>query len=225
MTKDHRPMPVGKEPDEPGTDAAIDGLIQSGAMVVPIDREDAGDVDDPFHPDKLRITDTSDPGLGLVPAILTVRVKKPGPQQFFRVHPDWAIDVRIIELQAEQEIYLVTPPVASQIPGETKPVRIVPYIARPSNAVSLWPLRLPPEDGRDVDWNISARRIAEQAKTCWVRMQSDRAGSMYTALTSDHIPPPVWPQTTFRDLLKTAFSDGRLIDRIDHPVIRQLKGR
>ena len=47
----------------------------------------------------------------------------------------------------------------------------------------------------------------------------------YDVQTSIHIPDPVWPVIDMRSLLRIAFSDGRLIDREDHPVIRQLAWR
>jgi hypothetical protein len=56
-------------------------------------------------------------------------------------------------------------------------------------------------------------------------MQSNMALGAYDVTTSDHYPDPVWPKVALRELLRIAFGDGRLIDRDDHPIIRQLRGR
>jgi hypothetical protein len=55
-------------------------------------------------------------------------------------------------------------------------------------------------------------------------MQSNMSLGAYDVQTSAHIPDPVWPDISMRELLRLAFGDGRLIDREDHPVIRQLLG-
>jgi hypothetical protein len=39
------------------------------------------------------------------------------------------------------------------------------------------------------------------------------------------IGKPNWPDVEFTKLLETAFGNGRLIDREDHPVLQQLLGR
>jgi hypothetical protein len=37
------------------------------------------------------------------------------------------------------------------------------------------------------------------------------------------IPDPVWPELSFQELLRIAFRD-RLVDRLDHAVIKRLRG-
>ena len=36
-------------------------------------------------------------------------------------------------------------------------------------------------------------------------------------------PDPIWPSVTFPELLKIAFK-GRMIEDLDHPVLRRLRG-
>jgi hypothetical protein len=38
------------------------------------------------------------------------------------------------------------------------------------------------------------------------------------------IPDPEWPPLGFWELIKIAFRD-HLVDRVDHPVIKRLRGR
>lgn len=183
------------------------------------------DTGDPFDPAALRIDATSDDSLGVERPILVVPVQKPHKQMFFRTHPspEMRLDVRVIELENEREIYLVTPAIAQILPGETKAVRLIACMPR-FGGIFLWPMRLPSPDGRESTWAVSARKAAGLAETKWVRMQANQALGAYDVSTSTHIPDPVWPDVSMQDLLRIAFGDGRLIDREDHPVIRQLLG-
>lgn len=180
---------------------------------------------DPFDPAALRIEGTSDASIGIERPILAVPVKKPDRQSFFRVHtnPEMRMDCRIIELQSERETYLVAPAIAAMLPGETKPVRLLTYITR-LGGLAFWPLKLPTDDQRALGWIQSAQKAAELAETKWVRLQANMALGAYDVSTSIHIPDPIWPTINMRELLRIAFGDGRLIDREDHPVIRQLLG-
>lgn len=186
----------------------------------------AGEPRDPFDPAALRIESTSDTSIGVERPILVVPVRKPDRQTFFRVHPapDMRLDCRIIEFQAERETYLVTRRIAAMLPAETKPVRLLTCIPRIGGAVFLWPLKLPSDDGRSSLWLQTAQKAAELAETKWVRMQSNMTLGAYDVLISDQIPEPTWPTMTMREMLGIAFRGGRLIEREDHPVIRQLLG-
>ena len=46
-----------------------------------------------------------------------------------------------------------------------------------------------------------------------------RKWDLFSALLEE----PKWPDKTFRELLRIAF-EGRIIDRPDHPLIRELNG-
>jgi hypothetical protein len=185
------------------------------------------DAADPFDPVKLRIDTTTDEALGVERPILRVPVMRPSNQTFFRVHPspDMRLDTRVVIWEAERETYLVAPAIAAQIPGETRPVRLLTCIPRIGGGVFLWPLKLPRDDRRENNWNGSARKAAELAEKKWTRMQSNMALGAYDIATSDHYPDPIWPNVILRQLLRIAFDNGGLIDREDHPVIRELRGR
>lgn len=180
---------------------------------------------DPFSLDAIRITNTTDESIGIERPILSVPVMNPPKQSYIRVHdsPDKTLDARIIKFDTEREVYLVTPEMAMKLPGETKAVRLLVCMPR-HGGIFLWPLALPNPNVRENAWHTSARKAAELAKTTWVRMQANMAVGMYDVTTSKHIPDPVFPDISMRDLLSLAFGDGRLIDRDDHPVVRQLMG-
>jgi hypothetical protein len=201
--------------------------VSDAATILPFDRVDHVEPTDPFDPAALRIDDTTDAALGIEKPILVVRVMRPSPQMFFRVHhdPNMRVDMRVIELTSEREIYAVTPAIAALLPGETRPVRLLTCLPRVGGGIFLWPLKLPRNDDRENSWNVSARKAAEIAEKKWTRMQSNMALSAYDITTSVHIPDPVWPRATLHELLRIGFGDGRLVDREDHPVIRQLLGQ
>ena len=184
-------------------------------------------VDDPFDLSNISVAGVTSEDLGVEKPILVVPVDKPSKQDFFRAHPDpsYHVEVRVLKVEAERETYLVTKEVWLAIPGETKLVRLVPYLTR-TGGLGLWPVSLPDDllGKKDTNWGITARAAAELAETKWVRMQANMARNYYDVVASDKIPDPVWPNITSQDILKIAFGDGRLIDRMDHPVIRQLQG-
>ena len=182
---------------------------------------------DPFDLSKIAVTGVTAEDLGVEKPILAIPVDKPGRQDFFRTHPDptFRIEARILKLEAERETYLVTTEVWTAIPGETKLVRLVPYLTR-SGSLGLWPVALPDDllGKRDTRWGITARAAAEFAEKKWVRMQANMALGSYDVVTTVKIPDPVWPDITFQKILEIAFGNERLITTLDHPVIRQLQG-
>lgn len=109
------------------------------------------------------------------------------------------------------------------LPGETKLVKLLTYQTR-HGGIALWPLKLAEDGARENTWNISARKAAELAETKWVRMQANMSAGSYDVVTSTHIPDPTWPDTSFQELIRIAFGDGKLIDSTDHPVVKQLLG-
>jgi len=86
-------------------------------------------------------------------------------------------------------------------------------------------VRLPGPDGKDMNWWKSAREAAVLAMKDWVRIKANMNLGAYDIFQPDGvIPDPEWPQRGFWELIKIAFRD-HLIDRIDHPVIKRLRGQ
>jgi hypothetical protein len=180
---------------------------------------------DPFNPENLRIDLNISEGVGVKKAIITIPVRKPNGQEYIRVHtgPAYRLPVALIELRDDREIYLVTSSVAAQIQGEYFLATMFTCINR-AGVLSLWPVRLPGSDGRQLDWHRSAAQAAEMAMTRWVRIKSNmnlRAYEVYEA--SATIPDPVWPDLLYKQMLEIAFKD-RLVNSLDHPVLKQLRG-
>ena len=135
------------------------------------------------------------------------------------------LDVLVIELKNERETYLVTPQMALALAAEAKPVRLYTCLPRVGGGIFLWAVRMPDDTGRENAWHVSARKAAELGMKSWIRVQANMEMGSYDVRKSDHIPEPQWPYITFRELLRIAFGGGRMIDGVDHPVVRQLAGR
>lgn len=193
------------------------------------DRSDTGDDDhkpNPFDPKRLRLSQRFAQGSDVRRALVTVPVRKPSPQEFFRVHPDedWRLDTALIEIKADREAYLVAPEIWPLFPNECKPRTLYTTIDR-RNVITLWPVGLPDERGRTNDWHLSAHEAAELAAEKWVRLSADMGlGAYRIDVAMGEFPEPVWPiDVTFADLLRIGFK-GKMIEDLEHPVLRRLRG-
>lgn len=158
-------------------------------------------------------------------ALLTVPVRKPNKQEFFRVHPaeSHRLQVGLLILEDTGEIYVVTPDVADQL-GSDVALRCLVLTINRQGVVALWPLAMPDEDGRLHEWGRSALEAANLAKTSWVRLRSNRSlGAYEVELATANLADPVWPDMPFAEIVSVALR-GRIIDSTDHPVIRALRG-
>ncbi|GAB6057278.1 hypothetical protein [Desulfonatronum parangueonense] len=162
---------------------------------------------------------------GVKKLLTTVPVRKPNRQDFVRVHPDndMKLQTAVIELKEDREHYLVNPDILHEIPGETVPKQIVTAVNR-QGVVFLWPIRLPGEDGRLDNYNQSALEASEMAEVKWIRLAANLSLGAYEVFEAlGNIPDPVWPEISFTELVNIAFK-GRIIDKVDHPIIQRLLG-
>jgi hypothetical protein len=159
---------------------------------------------DPFDPENLRLDQSFTEATG---------VKKLA----------YRADVAIIELEEERENYLVTPNTAADLQNELRVKTLFTAINR-QGVVFLLPVPVAAADMRILEWHRSLREGAEMAMRRWVRVQANRnMGAYEISEATGAIPEPTWPDVPFRELLRIAFRD-RFIDRLDHPVVRQLRG-
>ena len=91
-------------------------------------------------------------------------MRKPSPQDFVRVHPDptYRENFPIIELKDEREEYIVTAALVPELTDEFVTKTLFTAINR-QGTLFLWPVRLPPPDGKNIEWWRSAREAAELA--------------------------------------------------------------
>ena len=207
------------------TRATKDPLATAEAPMSSLQGEaDRLDAPDPFDPTSLRL-DPSAELIAVKKVIVRVPVRKPGPQEFVRVHPDPGrrLDTALIELKEERETYLLAPALRAELGDEAKPVRLYTAISR-AGALFLWPVALPGPDGRHNPWHESAHRAAELATREWMRLRASHAAGEYEiAVAGAPLPDPEWPDLPFRELLRLAFREAH-IDSADHPVVRRLRG-
>jgi hypothetical protein len=92
------------------------------------------------------------------------------------------------------------------------------------SVVFLWPVRLPASDGKVLEWHRSAQEAAETAMRRWVRVKANMSLGAYEIFeAASSIPDPEWPSLSYQEILRIAFR-GRLVDRLDHAVIKRLRG-
>lgn len=180
----------------------------------------------PFDPASLRLNQSLADTAGAKRLLTTVPVGKPSKQEFFRVHtdPDFSLSpAAIVELKDDREIYLLTPEVAEQLPGEFTIAKIVTVMTRQS-VVRLWPIKLPTTDGRQSEWHRSAAEAAELAASKWIRLSANMSIGAYDIYEAiGELPEPNWPSVKFTELLAIAFR-GHIVRDLDHPLIRRLRG-
>ena len=181
--------------------------------------------ENPFDPSRLRLSQNFADSVGAKKALLTVPIRKPGRQDFVRVHPDqtYRLETAVLELKEERETYLVDPSLWHELPGEVVPKVLFTTINR-QGVLILWPVRLPGEDGRHDQWNQSALMAAEMAQSRWIRLAANMGLGAYDVFEAvSGLPDPEWPDIAFEEILRVAFKD-RFITSLDHPVVRRLRG-
>ena len=186
----------------------------------------AGGPGEAFDLSAWRLPQDFESDMSVKKALLTVPVRKPSPQIFFRVHPDpqYRMNAALIELKDDRETYLVTPRLYPALAGEAVAKTLFTAINRQGD-VFLWPLRLPDQHGRLDEWSRSAMRAATLGQRRWIRLVSKMSLGAYEVLEAqDDLGEPEWPTESFPELLQVAFQ-GRIIEAEDHPVIHKLRGR
>lgn len=180
---------------------------------------------DPFDLSKLRLDQNFVELAGVKKLLTTVPVKKPGQQDYIRVHsaPEYRLDVAIIELKEDREIFLLQPTIARELPGEFVMSTIFTAINR-QGVVFLWPVKLPSPDGRMNEWHRSAQEAAAMAMERWICVKANMSLGAYEIFeAASTVSDPKWPELTFQELLKVAFRD-RFVNSLDHAVIKRLRG-
>jgi hypothetical protein len=181
---------------------------------------------DPFDPEVLRLDQDFAETANVKKLLLRVPVRRPHAHDFVRVHSDKAyrMTAALIDFRDERDaVYLISPNIAREMPGEFTRVTLYTTITR-QGVVLLWPVRLPLPDGRQNEWHRSAGEAAELAMERWIRVKANLSLGCYeTFVAAGTISNPVWPELSLHGLLKVAFAD-RLVNSLDHPIIRRLRG-
>ncbi len=176
--------------------------------------------------EKLRQRQDFDVLAGTQRQLISVPVGKPGKQTWFRVLPgeEWQINAALLKLEEDGTYFFVAPSIYPDLAAEAMRV-VIRTVVTTQGTISLWPIRLPNPDGRDFLWWISARAVALQAETEFVRMRANQEAGAYDVIkATDNYGEPDRPRHNFSELLEIAFA-GKVIESLDDPVVLKLLGR
>ena len=179
---------------------------------------------DPFNPETLRLDQSYLQQPVAKKLLTTVPVRKPGKQDFVRVHPgeSYRILSALIELRDERETYLVLPRVVSELSDGEFFFSTLYLCMNRQKVLSIWRVKVP--DGRQNNWQVSEADAAERAMKTWIRLTANMNLGAYEIVEAvGNFGEPEWPDLSFMEILKIAFK-GRVIEGPDHPVVKKLRG-
>jgi hypothetical protein len=182
-------------------------------------------ISDPFDLASLRLSQDFEDTVGVKKLLRTIPTRKPNTQDFVRTHPseDYRLLARCVDLKDDRELFLVRPEVAHELVGETVVKTLFTAINR-QGVLFVWPVSVPALDAKQLEWWRSMREAAEFAMHSWVRVKANMDLGAYEIFEAGSLmADPVWPEISFQEILRIAFRD-RIIDRIDHPVVKRLRG-
>jgi hypothetical protein len=186
---------------------------------------------DPFDVAALRLEPSLTAAANVKKALLTLKVGKPDPSWWVRVHPDpsYRIPTAVLEEKGESkmgvEVYLIPRNLQGDLATEPcfRPCILALAVTRQGDPF-LWRVNLPRDGDRSNAWSDTAKEAMERATRHWIRFAANmRAGAYDVWEAAANLPEPTWPDQTFPQLLKIAFKD-RYITDLNHPVLRRLRG-
>jgi hypothetical protein len=178
-----------------------------------------------FDINRMRLNPSASHGIVLKKVLTGVQITKPHRQDFIRVRAGdaWRFPASVIESRIDRGTYLVDPDMRSVLVEHL--VAKMLYLAMPrSGDVFFWPVKMQSGLGDLDSWSESAHEAAHLAQDQWVSIRSNQKSGRYDAIVAlGDLPEPTWPEESLETLLAQAFK-GRVIESIDHPVARQLRG-
>lgn len=158
--------------------------------------------------------------------LISVQVRKPGPQEFFRVHPspDFRMEAAIIPDRVDGRFFIVKPNIYPALTEEATLHTIFTAI-NTHNLPFIWAIKRQDQTGNIDNWNRSALEVANVAQNNWCRLLSDRQRGAYRCFEAvSTLDAPRWPDSSFEELLNKAFPPEQIISDLDHPFLKQLRG-
>ncbi len=173
----------------------------------------------------LKVRDVEE-AAGIVQSVRTyVPVRKPSREQFFRIHPDPEYQLRslVLELKEDGECLFISPTLQNALLGEKCVCQRILRLGVTRQGVAfIWPVRPPMADRADA-WASTALDAIAHAERRWTRMTADMALGGYRIAVAAVDDEPTWPTESFGELLKIAFKNS-IVDSLDHPTLRRLRG-
>ena len=181
--------------------------------------------DENWNLEALKLDQDFDTKLGIQQVHAAVTVRKPGNQEWFRVHPskEMRLQTTILRLKEKGEDYLVAPNLREALWDEIQPVMLFTAVNR-DGEVFIWPVRLPRGDGRTDQFMVSDMEAAKAAESNWTRRQWVPENKSHKITIANGLTDePMWPEITILELTKTGFKEKYICD-LDHPVLKRLRG-
>ena len=163
-----------------------------------------------------------------------VPCRRPPNDVYFRVRPgaEHTLTVGLYEPTADDgergDVYLVKKNMLHVFEGVLSQRQLFVCVT-PQGKIYLWPARLPHPGRRSGGdrYSLTALKGAELARNKWVRVYSDQDLRCYRIKhPADPYPDPDWSKVpSLQELLRRAFSDGRIVGSPDHPEAKRIIGR
>jgi hypothetical protein len=190
--------------------------------------------DDPIDITQARIGHNFGDRAAVKKLVTDVAVGKPDKEHFIRVRPevDHRLNCHLLRIKQGDKAkgyYWLARGIADQLAALTSVAKLIAAytlftgITR-AGGLFLWPIPLPDENGEMISWYRSAQEAATIAQDQWIRVEANMSRSNYDVWGAEgQVPDPQWPDKSLQELIRLGFKQ-KLIDRLDHPVLLQLRG-
>jgi hypothetical protein len=156
------------------------------------------------------------------------RTDKPSKTSFFRVRAgeEFSIETGVLELgeggRGEPFLVMLSPEEMGAIGALIIPV-VIRLVATREGVIHTWPVKIPSTE-RPNRWHQTAWNAAQRAERSWVRVAANMTLGEYEIYEAcDDLGDARFPDEPFSATLTRAF-EGHVIETIDHPALRALRG-
>jgi hypothetical protein len=182
---------------------------------------------DPFDPMNLGISTDYAAAINAQTSAKPFELRKPNDQEFFRTSPRENHHLPVVSITDKQEmgrVYIVSGALREAVMAEfPRAVRATDLVLTQilAGASLVWPV--PRAEDRGGKWHSSQRAACDQGKTRWTNMAAGRG--LYEITTVNNQKEVDWDQfPPFREIIRQAAGEGRLIDSLDHSLLKKLRG-
>jgi len=157
-----------------------------------------------------------------------VEVRKPGQQEFFRVHPAWQFSTRVIidRRNGREVVHLLhrsLMPWSETLEQDSVPVLILPCINL-KGRIFLWVVRKGKDGADPSSFYSTALDHAAAARSCWIRRLWIAETRSHVKRVADLKDKPAWPENIgFPEIIGAGFG-SRIIRSENAPLLRELRG-
>jgi hypothetical protein len=152
---------------------------------------------------------------------LRVEVRKAGPYEWFRTHPQWSWGTML--LKRDREFFMLHRRFWPEFSDNLAQYRLTAAVTS-GGAYLLVPTRIY-SSGTPDGWTQTMVAALERAKDRWVRVSSDQGIGHYRVREAiDNLGEPTFPDIEFEEYLLTAF-EARYVTDDNDEIIRNLRGK